>query len=427
MMSGFREESEASELTYMLQSSTSGNNTDKSNNNDDNAEDENSATTRYTYLVGVLSAATTTIAQVAGIACVQLMNQIPPDFQLNALRFGVGILFSVAYLSIKTTVPKVSRENIKWLLAVAMTTICYNLTLYSHNLKRIPIVTLLCIHQTFRIILTLILSKIFLKSEIPLVKCIICFVTIVGAVFTVVPRVEVYLDWKTEDSTYENLELNKTFPDVERFFWNTFPNGSEQSKYSELRNYSNQNIEDDLIIKDLNETFHEGQMREGQGQGHDDHDIQSFLLAVCVIFLASLSSTIETILISGSPLKHENTVIFSFWYFVIGAVFSTTVSLMFEHPIIPDNFTDIMLCFGHSIAVCSVTYLDLVAVQILDVNVYVIIISMRLPLAFLIQLTVLKGVIPVKHLEFLITGTIMILITNVAMPTYEYWNLSEQK
>ena len=129
------------------------------------------------------------------------MNQIPPDFELNNLRFGVGILFSLAYFTTKRIVPKVAKENIKWLLAVAMTTICYNLTLYSHNLKRIPIVTLLCIHQTFRIFLTLILSKIFLKLDIPFTKCIICLITMVRALFTVVPKVEVYLDFNIGDVT----------------------------------------------------------------------------------------------------------------------------------------------------------------------------------------------------------------------------------
>ena len=82
-------------------------------------------------------------------------------------------------------------------------------------------------------------------------------------------------------------------------------------------------------------------------------------------------------------------------------------------------------CFGHSIATCSGTYLDLVALQILDVNVYVIIISMRLPLAVVSQLTIFKGVIPVKHVYLLIIGTVMIMVTTIFMPLYEYWALKK--
>ena len=80
-----------------------------------------------------------------------------------------------------------------------------------------------------------------------------------------------------------------------------------------------------------------------QGQGQDEHDIQSFIVSVCVIFVASLSSTIETVIISGSPLKDGNTVILPLWYFIIGATFSMIVSLVFEHPFIPDNIYDVTL------------------------------------------------------------------------------------
>ena len=60
--------------------------------------------------------------------------------------------------------------------------IAYNLAMN----KRILIVTLLYIYQAYKLILSLILSENLLRKTIP--------VTSVGRIFTVVPRVEVYLD-----------------------------------------------------------------------------------------------------------------------------------------------------------------------------------------------------------------------------------------
>ena len=122
------------------------------------------------------------------------MSQLPPDFQLNALRFGVGVLFSLISLFSKCVPPIILKDNIKWMAIVSATTIIFNLTLYSHYLKRMPIVTVLCVHQTFKIVLTLIFAKVFLNSNISITKCVICLVTFVSTVLTVIPRVQMYLD-----------------------------------------------------------------------------------------------------------------------------------------------------------------------------------------------------------------------------------------
>ena len=65
-------------------------------------------------------------ASVGGIACIQLMNQIPPDFQLSTFRFTVGLIFATIYLTIKGKLPQVERKNIKWLGVIAVLCIVYN-------------------------------------------------------------------------------------------------------------------------------------------------------------------------------------------------------------------------------------------------------------------------------------------------------------
>ena len=84
--------------------------------------------------------------------------------------------------------PKVDKENIKWMFGLVLTSIGYNLFLFSHFLKQIPIVTVMAVHQSLKIIFSLILTRIFLKSKMPITKLVICFVTLGGTILTVIPK-----------------------------------------------------------------------------------------------------------------------------------------------------------------------------------------------------------------------------------------------
>ena len=367
----------------------------------DESEEQN-ASIRCQYLVGVAAAVSKSVAQVVSIASLQLMSQIPPDFQLNALRFGVGVLFSLIYLFSKWVPPFILKENIKWLAIVSATTIIFNLTLYSHYLKRMPIVTVLCVHQTFnRIVLTLIFAKMFFNSNMSITKCVICLVTVVGTVLTVIPRVQMYLDLPVS-------ELEQVSPDNS--------NGtSVQGKCTEI-----------LPNNTINYIHNYDTCSENEYYNNGDNDINPLMVAVGLILFVSISSTVEQTVISGTAIIHENTVIFSFWYFIIGTMFSLTVTFIFEHPFIPENTWDILLCFGHSVGASAVTYLDFVALQILEINVYTITSAIRLPLALVLQMTVLEGVVTVKHLYLLITGMTITILTSVTMPIYEYLFLKDK-
>ena len=446
---------------------------------------------RGTILVGLAAATAAPFAQLGGIASIQLMNQIPPDFELNALRFGVGMIFSVSYLILTQTLPRVSRDNIKWLAIVCVTTFGYNLSLFSHNLKRMPIVTLLCVMQTFRIILTLIFSKLFLKHEIPVVKFVICVATVIGSILTVIPRVEVYLQYSCascihagnseypqnvtagnntdstlfikpkEDNTTSSIylsnndyRLNNTSLDhtntsqcldLNNTDLNINSNGHDLSSSDLDLNNSGRDLNSsdrdlnssDLDLNnsdhDLNNSNHDLNNSKqvfdysDHDFGNSKHDITEFLVSLAVIFVAALCSTTEATVISGSPLRDANTVVFSFWYFLIASLLSLGITFLLEEPFIPRSQSDVLLCFGHSVGASAVTYLDLVALQILDINVYVIIITLRLPVAMVMQLTVLRRVIPVTHVMILAIGMMITLITSVTMPIYQYCFVDRNK
>ena len=78
-----------SERTRILESSS-----------ESDIEKQNKQQSKYSkFCVGILAVVGLYVAQVSSIACVQLMEQQPPDFELNFLRFSVGILYSIGYLS----------------------------------------------------------------------------------------------------------------------------------------------------------------------------------------------------------------------------------------------------------------------------------------------------------------------------------------
>ena len=231
----------------------------------DESEEQN-VSIRCQYFVGVAAAVSKSVAQLVSIASLQLMSQIPPVFQLNALRFGVGVLFSLIYLFSKWVPPFILKENIKWLAVVSATTIIFNLTLYSHYLKRMPIITVLCVHQTFKIVLTLIFAKIFLNSNVSITKCVICLVTVVGTVLTVIPRVQMYLDLPVS-------ELEQVSSDNS--------NGtSVQGKCTEI-----------LPNNTINYTHNHDTCSENEYNNNGDNDINPLMEAVGLILSASISSS----------------------------------------------------------------------------------------------------------------------------------------
>ena len=147
--------------------------------------------------------------------------------------------------------------------------------------------------------------------------------------------------------------------------------------------------------------------------------LETFPFGVCFLIPSSLSSATQNVLITGTFLKETNFVILSLGHGTIVTVFSFTMTFAFEHPIIPDNLTDILLFFGHACSAASGIYLEVLICQNLDVNVFAVMPTVRLPLAFLAQRTILKSVTHVEYMWMFITGVVIIVIFAIIMPLYE--------
>ena len=133
-------------------------------------EDDNNQTSRRKFLIGITGAFGLAFTSVTGVACIQLMDQIPPDFELTVFRFIIGFIFTTVYLSAKQKLPRIEKCNIKWMIAVSLCSLSYNVFIYNHFLKSITFLGIQSIQRSMNIVLSLILSKIFLKAKISFAK-----------------------------------------------------------------------------------------------------------------------------------------------------------------------------------------------------------------------------------------------------------------
>ena len=116
------------------------------------------------------------------------------------------------------------------------------------------------------------------------------------------------------------------------------------------------------------------------------NEISTILISVAILITARSLGCTESIAVTGTGLKDENTVILSF-------------------------------------SASSVTYFDLLAVQNIDVNEYYITGTFKLPVSFLLQLTLLKNVTPNANMYLLVSGMIVVFVCSITMPVSEYVKL----
>ena len=105
------------------------------------------------------------VASVGGMACILLMNQIAPDFQLNSLHFIVGSTFSITFLMVKQNLPKFEKKNVKWLIVIGLFNFLhvFNIGSYSHYLKSITFVGTRSSQECAGIIFALLFPELFSK------------------------------------------------------------------------------------------------------------------------------------------------------------------------------------------------------------------------------------------------------------------------
>ena len=338
---------------------------------------------------------------VGGLACVILMDQIAPDFQLNSLRFMVGLTFSIFFLIFKRKLPKIEKKNIKWQILVAIFNLSLNVGSYSHYLKVITFTGTRSLQIGFGIIFSLMLSKTILKVKIHSWKMLIVVFIISGVSMVLSSQNFQKSDCLETNQArdIQNMSVSTTLL-VEingLYFINNLENGST----TDAQHSGESGMSERSSIGSIsNSSEYNMSLSIPKGTSLDFNMTEpcrtsiTTVVAIIVISLGTFCSCMESITIAGTGLKEESPIALSFWNYVFGVTFSLGFHFIFEHTIIPDNTTDILLNFGHAVLASGVTYFDILALQNIDVHLRYITTSLTLPLSFVLQLTILHNVSP---------------------------------
>ena len=358
----------------------------------------NDEASRKKFLIGITGALGCTFASVTGIACIQVMDQIPPDFELTVFRFTIGLIF--VYLSAKQRLPRIERTNVKWMVAVSLFCLSYNIFTFNHFLKSITFVGIQGIQTSMLIVFSLILSKIFLEVKISGVKGMTAIVVLCGLGVILAAQ---YI----EDRSCVEEQKNQSHTVYKMANASTL-----------LENTTVLNTKKSMGLNTSVTTLKEKSMCV---------PTSGFVIGVSLVSLGAFATCLDALTVSGATLIKENTIVVSFWEFVVGIAVSLVISLVFEKATFPDNLRDILLLVGHGVSASSVTYFDILAVQNIDLNLYYITLSIILPLSLLLQLTVLHSVNPHANLAMLISGMVVIFACALFLPVYEYFDLYNRK
>ena len=247
---------------------------------------------------------------VGGLACVILMNQIAPDFQLNSLRFIIGLTFSITSLIITRKLPKIEKKNVKWQIVVAFFNLSLNLGGYSHYLKVITFTGTRSLQIGWGIIVALILSKIILKVKIHCWRIVI-IVFIISGVSMVL-----------SSQTFQNSNCLETNPGYEIQNGSVpvaFESNPEKEWIPDAYNNSEaRRIIEKTLYRDGERSF-VGTFYNSSGDTvsrnlnvpETCHTSVTTVIAIIVITLSMFCSCMESITIAGTGLRE-----LCFWYHV---------------------------------------------------------------------------------------------------------------
>ncbi len=92
-------------------------------------------------VIGVVITLLSAFCYVTGLATFQRIHDAPPDFQLNLLRYTVGLILITAGLCVKGIAPRFSLHHVKWMLLAGAAYISCKLLLYKNEIRFLPLGT----------------------------------------------------------------------------------------------------------------------------------------------------------------------------------------------------------------------------------------------------------------------------------------------
>ncbi len=342
------------------------------------------------------------MSSIGSISCLQLTTDLPPNFELNSLRFAIGLVFVTVYLLLTRELPRIRKELTAWVFLGVLVTYFYNLSLYNEYVKELPIGAIYGIGQGLFILLVAIGSRILLKQNHSWLKLALTFTSFIGIGLVILssflPSRDIAnkCEWSDTNLTSTSKDFNKLNISSGQYVKGHGP--SLENRY-----YG------------TNVTFLPEDCRDLARQ----YTTKALLIAIGLIFASILCVSIENLVISGTSLKEVNGIFLSFWYFLFGSISSALTSVMFENIFIPDKLTDKIYSVVHCTLASAKTILYIYVLKLLESNLTAVVYSIDIPLSLGTHMFLLQSVTPPVELWLLILGLLIITISVLAISLNE--------
>ncbi len=362
-----------------------------------------------TLLIGVTITFMVCVFDATSIACLQLMTELPPDIQINAVIFGFGFLCVGPYFLARRRLPRFTRSHVPWVIGICVVFLVDCLTLYNHEASFLPLGSIGSIGYAFNILFSVILSKIFLTEVVTFRKGLALCVTLLGLVLTVlahVPELGTQRQGKLSPATVDVSNGTVLLPS---------DNGTNGIYATESLNGTN------FTLRDVT----------GPGaSGAEPTPRKSFwsqLLSMALLCVSCFCSALETVMLSGSPLKNDKSCVLAFWIFFSGCVVLFPATFIFEAPILPRSWTDRTFLLTYSMCAASLSFCYITAAQLLMPMFLTIIESFGVPLMFVVQMLFLTQIAKPENIWLQLVGVVLVFCATVALPVIEYTTMKKQE
>ena len=308
------------------------------------------------------------------------------------------LLFSIVACIIQRKLPKIRRENIKWTVLAAGLDFSYNVILYTHFIKYVPLGAIGSLTNGTDIVLATLCVCLCRKIVPSLLTAIGVFFAILGICFTLYPALYPVFH---PDSELEYNSLND-FPDT------TLNNYLYEDSHRVNVSSFNQTTP---ILGQIYET---GNSSYGVIQRVTSSNT---VRGVLTVMAASVPCTLLLMTLSG-PLKEENSFALNFWFGLISTPIALATSCAIETPVIPNNTRDVLLCCLYAATAAMVNFTETIAMKFISPVLYDVVYAMNVPLMLLVEHLILSvgtdgGILEIK-------GASVVFVVGAGLPVVEY-------
>ena len=125
---------------------------------------------KFKLFLGTALAFLSTIFAACALTCLQIMSEVPPALEINAVTYTFALVTSGAILLFRMELPKISLDY-KWsLFSVCVLMVLYDVFLFNNQSVFLPLGSIEAVQDGFTIIFSLLLSWKFLDENISCLK-----------------------------------------------------------------------------------------------------------------------------------------------------------------------------------------------------------------------------------------------------------------